>query len=475
MKTSPSLLAAGRLRFSLIFLFLALELARASIQHADDDNLWLAYSGMPPSAEARAIEGDFQQRVSVTPGCSIAAFRLGLRDRYAGNYAGYLAINASLYRVWSAIDGPGLAAAWKALATTRLLICATALLLLIGAAARLPGNVSVAVAFALISLAAIDIFMHTGLVRSVWLPDATRPLRAAAGLGYSFIFAAEQHSLFGLTPRNAALALFATSMVLRWGGNTAAGALAVLGAGAMHQTYGGISLILFAVTTAISSPDRLKSLRVRILLTSAAIIVVMRESYFDVQLPVQIAAVAAVIVAAVLSFALVCSPIYGKVRSRLLGAWHDKEFLLDAAACIAICALVTCAALTAAPRSSPATAMYFWSDLTIRLWSFARFPVFMAVALWALEVLGRRNQLEGAGALAALLLTGAAAFQCDPTNLRSVPSMAAINAFDAAQAGIRMPREERAFYAHLALVSAGLEPASSFRRDLSSAPIVCTG
>lgn len=457
----------------LAVLALLLTLGRVSRQQHDDDNIWLAYSGMPPSAVAKAIEGEFVARVSATAQCTTAAFRMKLRDRYAANYGGYLLLNSAVYAVRRSFEGEGLETAWRALATTRALMLLLSSLFLLTVALALKPDLALAVAGAIAAMAASDLVVNGAIVPDIGIVDM-----ADAGnlpkLVFSFFFATEAHSIFGATPRNAALSLFAAAMVLRWQRRPAAGAIAILLAGAMHQTYGGISLLLFTVTTAIASPDQLKGRATQVLLTLAAVIYAMRERYVTVDLAIQAAVLIAVVTAATLAFTAVRSGPYARLRTRMLGMFADRELLLDAATCILLCTVVTVAALIAARRSEPTIALYFWSDLTIRLWSFARFPVFVGAAMLVVKALARQFRwLETAGALLCLILVLVSLRQIDVDGLRDAPSQASIAAYDAGYPGLRLPKEERVIYANLALVTAGAQPAAELRRRLAMEALSC--
>jgi hypothetical protein len=455
-------------------LLLAIGLARVSAQQPDDDNLWLAYSGIPATAEARNVEHQFTERVSNNAQCAFAGFRLALRERYADNYRGYLLVNSALYRSWRSVDGPGFAAAWNALASTRFVMFALSMLALLWAASRLRGDLQLAVAGAIIGMAGLDILVHSGLVLSVSLPDMTRPLKSLALLAYSFVFAAEPHSIFGMTPRNVALTLFATGMILRWARRPWLGALAVLLAGAMHQTYGGISLFLFALTTAVSRPDLLKPRTVRATLLAAALIYFLRDRYFVVGPVLKAAMVLGVVAIGAAAFAIVQSPAYARIRERVFGRFATEEILLDAAVCVTVCIVITCAALVAAPRSPPAIAHYLWSDLTIRMWSFARVIAFVAAFSLLLRSLrGQKRWLASGATAVSGILAVIALIQVDWAGLTRGPTLETVDATAARTSGIQLPAEESVLYAHLLLVSAKAESSQDLARRLLGDPLSC--
>ena len=278
---------------AILALLAVLGAVRLSTVTLDDDNLLLAYWGAPVSADAKAVEHDLHAAALKVPECDVAAFRLGLRERYAANYAGYLGVDTGLYHLARAVGLPPERAVIAAMIATKALLFALVIggLLWVSARTR-DGPLGAALALGLVALAAVDIIAQSGIVPTFWLADLGKPVAAFGKIAYAVAIPAEANSIFGVTPRNAALALFAAAMVLRWRGLPAAGAVAVLLAGVMHQTYGGIALLLFAASAAVADPKALAGWPVRALLTLAAVISVLRESYFGAGLGLQLVLIA---------------------------------------------------------------------------------------------------------------------------------------------------------------------------------------
>lgn len=450
---------------AILALLAVLGTMRVSTVSLDDDNLWLAYSSVPASAEARGIEQGLHASAVPVAECDVAAFRLGLRERYAGNYAGYLAVGSGLYDVLRATGMPPEAAVIAAMMAAKALIFALVIGGLVYASARTrDAPLNAALALGLAGLAAADVIVQTGLAPSYWLADLGKPVGALTKIGYSVVLPAEANSIFAVNPRNAALGLFALAMVLRWRGLPAWGAVMVLLAGAMHQTYGGIALLLFAASAAVSDPRALAGWPVRALLTLAAVIYALRDTYFGAGLGAQLLMIAVLIGAAAGAFWFVASPLYTRLRERLLGKYADGGRYLDALVIVGICLLATAVALVAAQGAEKAQRLYLWSDLTMRIWSFARFPLFVAGAWF---VAGRFRRDAAIGGTAAVLAVAAVAL-IDWTG--SARRDAELSSALASPADYVLPRDERFIYAHLGRVAAGAETADTLRAVTDGVP-----
>lgn len=454
---------------AILALLAVLGAMRLSTVTLDDDNLLLAYWGAPVSAEAKAVEYGLHAAALKVPECDVAAFRLGLRERYAANYAGYLTVDTGLYGLMRALGVPADAAVIDAMIATKALLFALAIggLLWVSARTR-DGPLGAALALGLTALAAVDVIAQSGLVPTFWLADLGKPVAAFGKIAYGVAIPAEANSIFGVTPRNAALALFAAAMVLRWRGLPAAGAVAVLLAGAMHQTYGGIALLLFAASAAVSDPKALAGWPVRALLTLAAVIYAMRERYFASGMGMQLAIVAILIVGAFAAFWFAATPLYERLHARVLGKHRDKTLYLDALVIVAVCVLVTAIALVGAHGAARPQRLYLWSDLAMRIWSFARFPLFVAAA-WFVGTRFRRDAAIAAAA-AALAMAAFAMIDWNGPARRSAELAAALDR----PAGLELPRDERWVYAHLGRLAVGAEPPAALRSAVSEPP-ACAG
>ena len=145
----------------------------------------------------------------------------------------------------------------------------------------------------------------------------------------------------------------------------------------------------------------------RALLTLAAVIYALRDSYFGAGIGMQLVLVAGLIAAAVGAFWLIGAPLYARLRERVLGRCADKVLYLDALVIVAICLAATAVALVAAQGAEKAQRLYLWSDLTMRIWSFARFPLFVAAA--DVFVVSRFRRDVAIGVAAAVLAVAAVA------------------------------------------------------------------
>ena len=451
--------------------------ARVSTTRVDDDNMWLAYAASPASPDAKAMEQAFVAQVTLQPGCEVSAYRLTLRERYAGTYAGYLAVQRVIHSVWTAFSPAGIASILGATLMAKLLIslALTGALVLIVARTRDP-LMATAFVGALAALIAGEI--ATRWLPNYWIVDVGKPVNAIAKLAYGLVVPLEAHALFGATPRNAALDLFAAGFVLKWQGSYRAAALMILSVGLAHQTYAGLAVLLFSLATAVSRPTVLGAWSVRATLIVAAITYVMRERYFGgASLGVQVVVIAVLISFVAGAFALVASPWYARFRIRALGATAARDILLDASVCILFAGIVTAVCLVAGPLDSdPITRSYFWSELATRIWSFVRFPAFVAAALFVLSHIrlaeGPRNATL---AVAASVLCVLAFVQIDrAAPVRQLRELASLISALPATADLLPTSEEDRLYANLALVATGAESASVARtRFIAGRRIAC--
>jgi hypothetical protein len=449
-----------------------LGVARVSATQLDDDTLWLAYASAPAAPDARAIEGDVLSRVTALPGCEDASFRLGLRQRYASNYAGYLAVNTMVYQATRALGVNGATAIVDAMLATKALLYALAVAALLWACVRTRDQIlNLALALGLTGLAAADVLSGSGVLPVFSQIDLGKPATAIFRMGYSLAVPSHEHSMFGLTPRNAALALFALAMVLRWRNKPVAAAVAVLLMSAAHLTYGGIGLFLFAATTSIAKPTALSGWTTRAVLVLAAVLCVARDRYFGAgSLPVLPILGAVVVMAA--GLLAVGSPLYARLRERILGRFADREVLIDVVVLLLACVAITAIAIVGASRADPVARLYLWSDLAMRIWSFARFPMAIGAALLLLSWirLPAAPRYAAIGAIAAVAAV-VAALQIDWSGgSRRDDEMAA--ALVLPGSGLEFRRDETPLYAHLALIAAGAEPATIFR-DAMKPPMRC--
>ena len=462
---------------TLCMLVVTLCIARVSTTRVDDDNMWLAYAASPASPDAKAMEQTFVAQVVLQHGCEVSAYRLALRERYAGTYAGYSAVQRAIHAVWTEFSPAGITSILGASLLAKLLVSLTlaVALVLIIARTRDPLMTTVFVG-ALAALVVGEI--ATRWLGNYWVVDVGQPVNAIAKLAYGFVVPLEAHALFGTTPRNAALDLFAAALLLRWQGSHIAAALVILSIGLAHQTYAGLALVLFSLATAVSRPAVLGSWSVRTILVAATITYVMRERYFGgAHLVVQLAVVAALISSAVAALALVASPRYSRLRTRALGAAAGRESFLDAGVCILFAGIVTIVCLVGGSwDSDPITRDYFWSDLATRIWSFVRFPAFVALALLVLSHIriaeGPRNATL---AVAAVVLCILAFVQIDrAAPVRQLREFASLISVLPATTELMPISEEDRLYANLALVATGAESASvAWTRFMAGRRIVC--
>jgi hypothetical protein len=474
-------LEARRLRLwiwtAIALLFLTLSGAGGSTGALDDDNLWLAYLSVTPTAQAKTIERQLIDRTAKVDGCSIEAFRFSLRERYGANYAGYIGLNNVVYRAMERVEGQGPNAAVRALIVTKLLVFISIAILLVYFAGRLRDlRLNLAVAAALMAMAALDWISHTGAVPVLWIADLGGGTKALSLLAYNFVFASEGHSIFGLTPRNAGLMLFAIAIVLRWSARPTAAACVVLFAGVLHQTYGGLAVVLFTTMTAFSRPEALRSWPVRLLLTFSVLMFVIRDRVLAVGLIPQFALATFFGLSALAAFALIQSSAYLGLRRRLLGKLQQEEVTLDAVVAVLICLFITAVAMTFAGNAEPYMRLYFWSDLATRIWSFARFPVFVAVAFGLLRLLPVKGPaVPIALCTVTIVLSGLALLQVDRTPQWAGPRPLGAALADSQPPLLTLPADEATVYARLLAISSATQPETGTTGRLLRAPIRCFG
>jgi len=456
-----------------VLLLVLICAARTSTIALDDDNLYLAYLAAGPTAEAKALEGRIADRAAAERACELEAFRISVRDRYAANYAGYSALGGAINRTIAAFEARprSVETVIAALIVTKALVSLCIGLALVWTAARLKDQGErIAVAAAIVALAGLDWLAHTGALRLYGISDVGYPLKAAVHLGYSFVVADEPHSLFGLTPRNAALGLFAIALMLKWNDRPVAASIVILAIAALHQTYAGIALLLFCAASAISRPDILKPVQVRLILVLCLLLSLLRDRYGTEGTGLLAVAAGVLTAGAFAAFAFVQSPAYQRLRDRMTGRFRGDEILIDAGVLVAICICGTLLAMIFGPSSEGPVRLYFWSDLAIRIWSFARFPFFVAVALILARWFARPSRAIAATTVTAAILSIAVALQIDMR-----PEWSIHGSLDSNLAAVRDGALdfEGALYLHLASVSVGAESADRAAEMLSSLPMGC--
>jgi hypothetical protein len=455
-----------RLWLAVVLMLVLICVARASSTALDEDNSYLAYLGAGPSAEAKAIEAGAVERAAAQSGCEELAWRISFRERYAANYTGYSALDQAIGRIGPRTPQTAVAAA----IATKMLVFLCIALALVWAAARFKDQEkSIAVAGTIVALAALDWLAHTGALPLFGLSDVGHPLKAALHLAYGFVLADEPHSLFGLTPRNAALGLFAIALTLKWNDRPIAASLAMLAIAAVHQTYAGIALLFFFAATAVSRPAALKPMPARIVLLLCLALSILRDDYATDSVGVRVVAATALVGMGGAVMMFIQGASYQRLRERLTGRFKDEEILVDAAVMLVICVAVTLWALIFGHGAPRPVRLYFWSDLAIRVPSVARFPCFVALALILTRKLARPSHAMAGLTVAAVLLSVAVALQINAT-----PQWSPAN-LDRNLASLRKGTLdfEGALYAHLLSVSVGAEPAEQASRILSSMPIGC--
>ncbi len=472
-KLRGSTRSMARLWLAIVLLLVLMCAARTSTISLDDDNLYLAYLAVGPTAEAKAIEARVANRAAAETACELEAFRISFRNRYGANYAGYSAVGSAIGRTIAAFEGSGrsVETAVAALIVAKALVSLCIGLALVGAAARLKDQKKqITVAASIVALAGLDWLAHTGVLRLYGISDVGYPLKAAVHIAYSFVVADEPHSLFGLTPRNAALGLFAIALIFKWNDKPVAASVAILATAALHQTYAGIALLFFCAASAVSKPATLKPAAVRLILTLCLLLSLLRDRYGTEGGGIRVVATAVLIAAALAAFTFIQFPAYQRLRDRAVGRFEGDEILIDAGVMVAVCICGTLLAIIFGPGAERPVRLYFWSDLAIRIWSFARFPFFVAIALILVRRVARPSRAIAATTVAAVILSIALALQI---NMR--PEWSTDGSLDSNLAAVRDGALdfEAAVYFHLVSVSVGAEAADRAVKMLTSLPMRC--
>jgi hypothetical protein len=457
-------------------LFGLLCLVRISSMPFDDDLNYLAYVGTPPTAQAKAIEAGLERRFASLPNCKHVAFRLTFRDKYASNYIGYAALNSTVY--WSARSAGQQrenALINSMLITKALAFALVAGLLLLVSAGTRDIQLNTAIAFALLLSAISEVVAGSGLVPTFGIINIGSASKAILELVYSFIVIPPAHSLFGITPRNVASAIFAVALVLRWRGRSVGAAWAILAIGLVHQTYAGLALFFYAIATSLSDPRALRPMSVRFALVLAALIYAWRETYVlnlgSLALPAGIG----IVVVAAASFRIVDSAEYHRHLSRELGHLAGRPVLIDALVIVALCTLISLLALVASQGADPISRHYVWADLATRVWAFARFPGFVAIALVVARLWPQPTQVVSTVMMTmAMLAILAAALEVQRNPVRRLEhAQAALLADAAGGKVVTFPSGEVWLYAHLTAISANEESGAGFARKLRSSSLRC--
>jgi hypothetical protein len=485
---SALLTGSGLLRLfmwlCLAVLSICLCLARASQISMDDDNLYLAYAAQSQVERAAPLEQSLIDRIAAVPGCEESVFRFSFRKRYASNYAGY----ATVQRAVQNAAGSFLPAGPKSIVAGTLAAKALFLLLISSAlgvaAVRGPSReIEAAVVCSFIALVALDLATR-------WVPtpgrvDITNLSRTITQQISSFFVISQAHSYFEVTPRNGALLLFVITLVLKWQGHWTAAVLTLLMIAPLHQTYGGLGLILFTVASAVSRPEVFATTLRRVVLVAAGLVYVVREHFLErLDVWVQVACAIGLVLAAVLFFRGVCSARFAAFRERYLGGWVEREIALDALTLIGLVTLVTLVSWVGDQVMQNAlTRRYVWANLPIRSLSFVRFPAFVA-CFWLLLIRTQwlakpsgRSVVAAACALCCLGLSWKYVSHLDTgvrkrlrsgieSNLRLPPERSILNP----------GAEENRIYAHLTMVAAGqMDPAAAETSILANRKISCSG
>ena len=455
---------------------------RASKIDMDDDNLYLAYGAQSQHARAEPLEQDLIDRVAATPGCEESAFRLAFRKRYASNYAGYAAVQRVVQHVAGLFVPAGpMTIIAASLATKGLVLLLLAFALALAASRGSSPELEAAAICAFIVLVGLD-----------FVPEWARPPQRVSitHLGRTIVqqvsslfVIAKAHSYFEVTPRNGALLMFAISLLLKWQGRLTAAVLALLLLAPLHQTYGGIGLVLFAVASTLSRPELFAAPLRRAILVGAGLSYVMREHFLQRHdILIQILAAGGLVLAALLFVDVVGSARFAALRERCLGGWGAREVVVDAAALIAFVALVTLLSWVGDQvMADPITRRYVWANFPIRTLSFVRFPMFTAI-FWF--VLTRSRWLSGpsgrawfaaACGVSCLALGGLCVANVDSHVWGRLQGQMERNLRPARKRGIFNPQsEENRIYAHLTMVAAGeLEPGAAERSVVAGRALGC--
>lgn len=441
----------------------------------DDDTAYLAYLGTPPTEPAQAIERALERRVATLPHCDLVEFRLTFRDRYGSNYAGYSALQSVTYSLGRSLGENHIASLVLSHFVNALIAGAAAIGLLLAVSARAgPRKLRLAIAGGILFCALADLLADSRLVPTFWIVNITSAGKTAAELIYSLFIVSPAHSPFGVTPRNFALALFAAGLVLRWRGKPTAAAAVILSIAALHQTYGGLALFLYIAATSVSDPEGLRPLRARLALTAAALLYVWREAHLtQLQVSPLLSGIGVVAVAAS-GFAVTSSELYQRTLPRAARRFTSQPVYIDAAIIILLCVLVAVVAYVFARSADPITQFYVWADLSTRIWSFARFPLFVAAAMIiiARSKVDQRHVGRAMSALAAFAIIPAA-MNIDPGAFERLAREGSAQLGRPAGKTILFPSAEAWLYSKLAAVSAGEIDGPSFAQSVSHSSVRC--
>lgn len=466
----------------LAVLAFSLSARRASEIAMDDDNLYLAYAAQGQRTAAKDLEQRLIDRVAAVPACEESAFRLAFRKRYATNYSGYAAVQGAVQDVASRWVPAGTkSVVFATLAAKGLFLLLLPLALLVAATRGPSREVGAAAVCAYLVLVALDVVPPWKAAPQ--RVDIEHLLQTTLQQLSSMFVIARPHSYFEVTPRNGALLVFAISLVLKWQGRLTAAAVTLLGVALLHQTYGGIGLILFTIVSAVSRPEVFAARVRQGILVGVGLLYVMRENFWQrLDVWIQVAAAAGLVLAAWLFFRVMGSARFAALRKRCLGRWAEREVVVDAGALVAFIALVTLGSWAADQlMQDPITRRYVWANLPIRTLSFVRFPAFIAL-FWVLlnrtQWLARpmrRSWLAAFCGLGCLALGSACATKVDLHAWKRLRSQMERN--------LDRPREGRTFsptaeenriYAHLVMVAAGqLEPDVAEKRIVAKRKISC--
>jgi len=206
---------------------------------------------------------------------------------------------------------------------------------------------------------------------------------------------------------------------------------------------------------------------VRLLLTGAGLVYLLREQFFASSgWLVRIAAAAALIGVAALCFRAVGSRAFAEFRRARLGRLAEREVLLSIGTLLAVAALVALVSLVGSQLTRDANArLYFFTELTTRVLGFVRFPAAMALGL----LLAHRYASDAAtfrlmagSAVACLALSGAACLNVDRQCWSRLRGELEQQFGRPSERRVFQPlREEARIYAHLALVASGALPSSA--------------
>jgi hypothetical protein len=404
----------------LALLAICLCAARVSQINMDDDNLFLAYAAQSEAERAAPLEQSLIDRIATVSGCEESAYRLSLRKRYSSNYAGYLRAQRILQSIAERFVRPGQASVVAAtLGVKAVFFLVGSLALLIIASRVASRDVEAAVVSSFIVLVAMDLV--TRWASTVQLVNINSLALTAEQMMASFFVAAKPHSYFGVTPRNAAILVFVVALLLKWQGRLTAATLALLLIAPIHQTYGGLALVMFAAASTISRPTVFATTSRRIILISAGLVYVLREHFLEHLDPwVQAACSLALVAAALLLFRIVCSARFAAVRERILGRWVEREIACDAITLVALVVLITLLSWGGARVTKDALSRrYVWANFPSRALSFVRFPAFIA-CFWLLSTRLRwaassknRARFAATCAVSGLVLSGVCVSQVD--------------------------------------------------------------